>query len=43
LRDIAGILDVSGAPLNATWLEEQIAERQLQDEWQAAKQFLDYL
>jgi len=43
LRDIAGILDVSGAPLNAAWLEEQIAERQLQDEWQAAKQFLDYL
>jgi hypothetical protein len=25
------------------WLEEQIAERQPQDEWQAAKQFLDYL
>lgn len=43
LRDIAGILDVPGAPLNATWLEEQIAEWQLQDEWQAAKQFLDYL
>lgn len=39
LRDIAGILEVSGTPLNAAWLEERIAERQLQEEWQAAKRF----
>jgi len=37
LRDIAGILEVSGAPLNAAWLEENIAELQLQGEWQAAR------
>jgi hypothetical protein len=39
LRDIAGILEVSGGLVNAAWLEEQIAERQLQEEWQAAKRF----
>jgi len=39
LRDIAGILEVSGGSVNAAWLEEQIAERQLQEEWQAAKRF----
>jgi hypothetical protein len=43
LRDIAGILEVSGGLVNAAWLEEQIAERQLQEEWQAARRSLDYL
>lgn len=37
LRDIAGILEVSVAQVDAAWLEEQIAERQLEDEWQAAR------
>jgi hypothetical protein len=39
LRDIAGILEVSDALVNAVWLEKQISERQLQGEWQAAKRF----
>jgi hypothetical protein len=43
LKDIVGMLEVSEAQVNMAWLEEHIAERQLQDEWQAAKQFLDYL
>jgi hypothetical protein len=43
LIDIAGMLEVSDAQVNMAWLEEQITARQLQEEWQAAKQFLDYL
>ena len=39
LRDIAGILEVSGTEVNLPWLEEQIVERQLQEEWLAAKQY----
>jgi hypothetical protein len=39
LRDIAGILEVSDAQVNAAWLEEQISEKRLQEEWQAAKRF----
>jgi len=39
LRDISGILEVSDAQINKGWLEDQIAERQLQAEWQAAKCF----
>jgi hypothetical protein len=39
LSDIAGILEVSDAPVNMAWLEEQIAARQLQKEWQTAKRF----
>ena len=39
LRDIAGMLDVSETQVNAAWLEEQIAKRQLQEEWQAVKRF----
>lgn len=42
LRDIAGMLEVSDAQVNMAWLEEQIDERQLQDEWQTAKTFLNY-
>jgi hypothetical protein len=37
LRDIAGMLEVSDAQINAAWLEEQIAARRLQKEWQAAR------
>jgi hypothetical protein len=43
LKDIAGMLEVSNARINIAWIEAQIAERQLQDEWQAARHFLDYL
>ena len=43
LRDIAGILDISGAQVHTAWLEEQIAERYLQKEWQAVKGSWDYL
>jgi hypothetical protein len=43
LRDIAGMLEVSNAQVNMGWLEEQVAERRLQEEWQTAKSFLDYL
>jgi len=32
LKDIAGMLAVSDAQVNMAWLEEQIAERQLQEE-----------
>jgi hypothetical protein len=39
LRDIAGILEVSVAQVDAAWLEVQIAERQPQKEWQAARCF----
>jgi hypothetical protein len=39
LKDIAGMLEVSDAQVNMAWLEEQIAERQLQEVWQAAKRF----
>ncbi len=39
LRDIAGMLEISGAHVNMAWLEEQVAERRLQAEWQAAKRF----
>ena len=39
LRDISGILEISGAQVHTAWLEEQIAERQLQKEWQAAIRF----
>jgi hypothetical protein len=35
LRDIAGILEISAIQINSAWLEEQIAERRLQDEWNA--------
>lgn len=42
LRDIAGIVEVTAAQVNMVWLEEQIAERQLQDEWQTAKNLLNY-
>ena len=42
LRDIAGMLEVSDAQVNMAWLEEQIDERQLQDEWQTAKTLLNY-
>jgi len=37
LRDIAGMLEVSDAQINTAWLEEQIAARHLQEEWQAAR------
>jgi hypothetical protein len=37
LRDIAGILEVSDAQINKGWLEEQITERQLQEQWLAAR------
>lgn len=37
LKDIAGVLEVSGAQVDMAWLEEQIAARRLQKEWQAAK------
>ncbi len=37
LKDIAGMLEVSDAQVNMAWLEEQIAERQLQEEWRAAR------
>jgi uncharacterized protein with NRDE domain len=39
LKDIAGMLEVSAAQVDMAWLEEQIAERQLQEAWQAAKRF----
>ncbi len=39
LRDIAGILEVSDALVNSAWLEKQIYEKHLQQEWQAAKRF----
>jgi len=39
LLDIAGILEVSDAQVNAALLEEQISEKRLQEEWQAAKRF----
>ncbi len=39
LRDIAGMLEVSGAQVDMVWMEEQIAARQLQEEWHAAKRF----
>jgi hypothetical protein len=39
LRDIAGMLEISGTQINTAWLEERVAERQLQMEWQAAKRF----
>jgi len=41
LRDISGILEVSDAQINKGWLEDQISERQLQEEWKAAKSFYD--
>jgi hypothetical protein len=31
------MLEVSDAQINTAWLEEQIAARQLQEEWQAAR------
>ena len=37
LKDIAGMLEVSDAQVDMAWLEEQIAERQLQEVWQAAR------
>jgi hypothetical protein len=37
LRDIAGILEVSGNEVNLPWLEEQISKRLLHEEWLAAK------
>jgi len=37
LKDIAGMLEVSDGQVNMAWLEEQIAERQLQEEWWAAR------
>lgn len=39
LKDIAGILEVSGVRVHAEWLDEQITERQLREEWHAAKHF----
>jgi hypothetical protein len=41
LRDIAGMLEVSNDQINMSRLEEQIAERQLQEEWRAVKHFRD--
>ena len=41
LRDIAGILEVSGNEVNPPWLEEQISKRQLHEEWLAAKLYRD--
>jgi hypothetical protein len=35
LRDIAGILELSAIQIDNAWLEEQISERRLQDEWNA--------
>lgn len=37
LRDVAGILEVSGNEVNLPWLEEQISKRQLHGEWLAAE------
>jgi hypothetical protein len=37
LRDIAGILEVSGNEVNLPWLEEQVSKRLLHEEWLAAK------
>ena len=37
LRDIAGILEVSGNEVNLPWLDEQVSKRLLHEEWLAAK------
>lgn len=41
LRDISGILELSDAQIDKGWLEDQITERQLQEEWMAAKRFIE--
>jgi hypothetical protein len=33
------MLEISGTQIDTAWLEEQVAERRLQVEWQAAKRF----